>query len=312
MRTVLIIILLLGAVIGVIVFALRRRERDEIHSIDHYRNALHTLDDMRPPTPSVRILSADEAKELRQPHPGSLIRSDVPPPTGQFFEEVPPEDHQADIDAKSRAIRHALHHDDPKWAISRMQDRHVLQNREVLAAIGAVVLVVVLIVVGIAIGNSGSKHSTTTIPPVTRPNAPPTTTTTTVHLTKLDPQPGFTANAATYFVPATQFVLDVAATQGDCWATVTTVDGQILFNAAIAVGSSRSFQHAGGISVSLGAPGNVAVKMNAVPVDFPSGFAAPLKLSFVTMPTTTTTAAPASTTTTSSTTTTAPPTTQVP
>ena len=135
MRTVLIILLLLGTVIGAVVFALRRRERDEIHSIDHYRNALHTLDDMRPPTPSVRILSEDEAKELRQPHPGSLIRSDVPPPTGRFFEEGPLEEEPEETDAKGHAIRHALHHDDPKWAISRMQDRHVLQNREVLAAI---------------------------------------------------------------------------------------------------------------------------------------------------------------------------------
>jgi hypothetical protein len=193
-----------------------------------------------------------------------------------------------------------------------MQDRHVLQNREVLAAIGAVVLVVILIAVGIAIGTSGSKHETvtTTIPTVTRPTER-TTTTTTVRLTKFDPQPGSTASAATYFVPGTRFVLVVAATQGDCWATVTTVDAQILFNGPVASGSSQSFQHAGGINVELGAPGNVSIKMNSLPVNFPSGFAAPLKLSFVTMPTTTTTVV-TTTTTPTTTTTTSPTTTQAP
>jgi Domain of unknown function (DUF4115) len=317
MRTALIVLLVIAGLLGLGVFALRRRERDEIHSIDHYRNALRTLDEMRPPTSSVRILSEDEARELRQPHPGSLIRSDVPPPPGRFFEDGPPgADDEAEVPAGHRRhLRSALHHDEPEWAMSRMQDRHILQNRELLAAAGAIVLLLILIVVGVAIGTSSSKHASSTTAAPSTTSAPRTTTSTTQRLTQLVAQPGFSATAATYYVPGTNLQAVVSASQGPCWTTVSTADNQTLFNGTIAGGASQSFQHAGALTVTLDAPGNVSVSVNGVPVVLPPGYGAPLALSFTAPPATTTTTSTtttSSTTTTTAPTTTAPPTTQVP
>ena len=308
MRTAIILILVLGLLIAGVVILVRRRDRDEIQTIDHYRNALSTLDDMRAPTGrTVRILSEDEARELRQVHADGPILSNKPITHGRlgpipganeerFFDDL-----GEPIPIPAGPIRSHLHHDDPQWALGRMQNRRVLPNRELLAAGGAIAVLLVLVVVGILLGSSGSSSknsSTTTIPHTTTTQASGTTTTVP---TVFQPAPGGSANAATYYVPGTHYVLVVSATQGGCWTTIKGLDGTVLFNSTIDMGSSQTVQRNGGIIVSYGAPGNVSLTLNGVKVALPSGYGAPFQMTFLPQP--------SATTTTSSTSTTMPPTT---
>ena len=110
-------IMILVVVAGVAVYFLRRREKDEIHTINHYRDALTTLDDMRAPSGrTVKILSADEARELRQPHPGAVIRSEPPrsprlsPPPGADRDLVF-DDNGEPIEYPVAQTRSHFHHD---------------------------------------------------------------------------------------------------------------------------------------------------------------------------------------------------------
>ena len=309
MRTAIGLVMILTVVIVVIVVLVRRRDRDEIHSIDHYRDALTTLDDMRAPSGrTIRILSEDEARELRQPHPAPLIRSEPPrsptrlePPNGPG-EPITFDDAGEPIELSDDPHRSHLHHDNPQWAIERMDNRHVLHNRELLAAGGALAVLAVLIVVGVAIGGSSgsSKHVATTTSQATTTTGPgrTTTTTTTALPTTFQPQPGATATAATYFVSGGSFTAVIQATGGPCWTIATGVDGSSLFTGSIPAGSSQTITKTGGFSVSLGAPGNVTVTMNGIPVAFPPSYGAPLVLSFISPPSSTTTTAPSSPTTT--------------
>ena len=302
--------MILVVVAGVAVYFLRRREKDEIHTINHYRDALTTLDDMRAPSGrTVKILSADEARELRQPHPGAVIRSEPPrsprlsPPPGADRDLVF-DDNGEPIEYPVAQTRSHFHHDDPEWAISRMSNRHVLHNRELVAAAGAIAVLIVLAVIGIFLGSSsGSSSKNKAQAPVTTTttkthHAPTTTTTLPAALTA---QPGATANAATYDVPSSRFAAVISASSsGACWTVVTSSSGGSLFAGSIAAGSSQSVQGSSGFTITLGAPGNASITLNGVPVTFPSGYGAPLTLTFVTpVPTTTTTTnSPVATTTT--------------
>jgi hypothetical protein len=329
MRTILGLVMI-GVVLVVFgVLLLRRRGRDEIHSIDHYRHALDTLQEMRGPTgSSVRILSDDEVRELRQPSPRPVIRTDarapipprIPPPPesidGMVFDELgsPTEPGTAAEMAAAAEAHHRapLHHEDPTWAISRMENRRPLQNREIKAAVGAGVVLVILIVVGVIIGRSSgdTSHttSTTTRSRTTTTKGPVATTV--PQPTSYAPVAGATAGAATYQVAGASYAVTVTATAGGCWTIATSGSGSQLFAGTVSPGSPQQIQGAAGMSISLGAPANATVEVNGVPVTFPASYSAPLVLTFVAPPTPTTT-----TTTTvppSAATTTSPPTTRTP
>ena len=101
-----------------------------------------------------------------------------------------------------------------------------------------------------------------------------------------------TASAATYYVAGSSYSVTVTASSGACWTVATSVAGSQIFAGSIPQGSSQLIQGTAGLAVSLGAPGNVTVKVNGVPVSFPSPFAAPLVLTFQSPPPTTTTTVP--------------------
>lgn len=323
MRTVLGLIMIVAILVIVGVLLLRRRGRDEIHSIDHYRHALDTLQEMRGPAgSSVRILTDDEVRELRKPTPLPVIRTDVRAPVPPRI-PAPPEGRDAMVFDESGtpseeqplepAGRGHLHHENPVWAINRMENRRPLQSREIWAAVGALLVLLVLIVVGVVIGrsSSGGSHATTTL--TGRPHTTttrPATTTTLAAPASWTPEPGGSATAASYQIPGSSYTVTVTAASGDCWTVATSASGSQVFAGSITSGSSQDIKGSSGLSVTLGAPGNVTVKVNGVPLTFPASFAAPLVLTFLTPPpattTTTTTTAPPTTTTTT------PPTTQVP
>ncbi len=311
----LIILLILAGGIGALLWT--RRSRDEIHSIDSYRNALDTLQEMRGPSASasVRILDPSEQEQLRQPpHPvGGFAKHIEPPETpsavapppgsrdGMVFREDIGRIDLGEVDGEGEHRGH----DTPTWAISRMEPRHPVQNRQIIAGLAAGAVIVLLVVVGVMIGSGsdkGSSASTTTTKPqrATTTTAPKTTTTTAPKITSYEPQSS-TATTATYLAPSGSYAITVKATGGSVWTIVTSATGDQVFAGAIDPGSPQTFKVSGGVEVNLGAPGYAAVSVGSLPVTFPTGFQSPLVLTFSPASSgaasTTTTVPPATTTT---------------
>ena len=313
----LIILLIVAGGIGVLLWS--RRSRDEIHSIDSYRNALDTLQEMRGPSASasVRVLDPSEQEQLRQPPPpaGSFARHIEPPETpaavapppggrdGMVFREDIGRSDVGEDDAEHRG------HDAPSWAISRMEPRHPVQNRQIIAGVAAGAVIVLLVVIGVVIGSrSGTtSHTTSTAVhrhrTVTTTTSPKVTTTTSPKITAYVPQSS-TATTATYVAPTGAYALMVKATGGSVWTIITSATGSQVFAGSIDPGSPQTFKVSGGVEVSLGAPGYAAVSIGGLPVTFPTGYQSPLVLTFSpattsasSAPVTTTTVAPSTTTT---------------
>lgn len=308
----LIILVALGGGIGALLWS--RRSRDEIHSIDSYRNALDTLQEMRGPTASasVRVLDPNEQEQLRQPSaPEPFFRSTIepppsavgPPPGGAdgmvFREDIgrsgANDDHDGPDDHRHRA------HDTPAWAMARMEPRHPVQNRQLIVVLAAGLVLALLVIVGILMGGSGSTSTTTTRAAPERSTttaAPRSTTTSLPKPAKYEPTSS-TATTASYEVPSGQASVKVTATGGSVWTIVTrSGGGGQLFAGAIDPGAPQSFKVDAGIEVNLGAPGYATLSVDGAPVSFPAGYQSPLVLSFAPAPPPTTTTAPPATTTT--------------
>ena len=311
----LIILLIVAGGIGALLWS--RRSRDEIHSIDSYRNALDTLQEMRGPSASasVRILDPSEQEQLRQPPPpvGAFAKHLEPPETpaavapppgsrdGMVFRE---DIGRSDVGEAETGGEHRGH-DAPSWAISRMEPRHPVQNRQIIAGLAAGAVIVALVIIGVVIGSgsgsstSGTTTTTTTHHRATTTSAPKATTTTSPKVTSYEPQTS-TATTATYVAPNGSYAITVKATGGSVWTIVTSAAGEQVFAGAIDPGAPQTFKVSGGVEVNLGAPGYAAVSVGSLPVTFPSGYQSPLVLTFAPATSTspTTTSAPASTTTT--------------
>ena len=311
----LIILLILAGGIGALLWT--RRSRDEIHSIDSYRNALDTLQEMRGPSASasVRVLDPSEQEQLRQPPPpvGAFAKhieppetpSAVAPPPGSRDGMVFREDiGRIDLGEGEGEGEHRGH-DTPSWAISRMEPRHPVQTRQIIAGLAAGAVIVLLVVVGVMIGSGSDKGpsaSTMTTKPqrASTTTAPKTTTTTAPKITSYEPQSS-TATTATYLAPSGSYAISVKATGGSVWTIVTSATGEQVFAGAIDPGAPQTFKVSGGVEVNLGAPGYAAVSVGSLPVTFPTGFQSPLVLTFSPpssgTASTTTTVPPATTTT---------------
>lgn len=327
MRTVIGLLVIVVIIAFVAVVLWRRRGRDEIHSIDSYRNALDTLQEMRgaPGSASIRVLAPEEQESLRQPPPQSTIKTGVVEPT---LENTPPPEvvspppgavdgmvFNDDVSELGRSTPLAdaeptRGHENPSWAIGRMEGRPPVQGRQVLVAGIAILVVLLLVVVGVVIGTKHSAtHSATTKHPSTtvahHPKRPvPSTTTTAAAPAAFAPQSA-TATSATYDMVANHFAVTITATQGACWTVATDAAGKQVFAGSVAPGTPQVIKSSGTLVVTLGAPANVSVSVGGTPVTFPSGYQTPLVLTFqfTASPTTT---APGATTTTSTTSTTLP------
>lgn len=306
----LLILLVIAGTIGALLWS--RRSRDEIHSIESYRNALDTLQEMRGPTASasVRVLDPAEQQELRQPttpeqfthhEPVAPPPPAVAPPPGShdgmvFREDIGRSGHGEDHDQE-------LHrgHDAPAWAISRMEPRHPVQNRQLIVGLVAGIAILLLVIVGVVIGGGGTgddKATTTTAPRRTTTTSPRTTTTTSPKVSAYAPQSS-TATTATYSIPTSTYSVTVKATGGSIWTIVTkSGSGEQVFAGSIDPGSPQTFKVSGGVDVNLGAPGYASVSIDRIPVTFPTGYQSPLILTFTPVPPTPPTTAPPSTTTT--------------
>lgn len=299
----------LGIIVIIIVVLLwKRRTKDEIHSIDHYRNALDTLNEMRTGagSSSVRVLDSDEARSLRQPEHREAIRSSNPRPVvgpppgsedGMVFDDTP---HQNRLSIEGE---HERGHQNPEWAISRAQSNPPFQNRQWYVMGIATAVVIVLLIIGVLIGSSQKSTPTSTTTSTTQkttskttiPKTPPTT----IPLTYV-PQAGGSATAATYTAPSTRYILMITATGGGCWTVANSQPANTqLFAGVVPPGTPQQIPVTGAVQVTLGAPGSVSVQLNGHAVTFPTSFQAPLVLTFqpATPPTTATTTPPTTTTT---------------
>ena len=312
MRTVVGLVIIIAIVVVIAVLLWQRRGRDEIHSIDSYRNALDTLQEMRGPaaSASVRVLDQSELEELRQPHPTDAIlhghfeepekvTAVGPPPAARdgmvFSEEIGRAERAAD-QGESRG------HEAPTWAIERMQSRPRFENRQIIVGAIAGVAIVAIVVIGALIGSSSSsntKSTTTTHPHASTTRATSTTTSTSApKVTSYQPESS-TATSATYAIPGSSFEVTIKATTGPCWTIVTASNGGAqLFAGSIQPGSPQVIKATSSIDISLGAPALATVSVGGIPVDFPQGFSTPLVLTLAPSTSTTPTTGSAPTTTT--------------
>lgn len=320
MRTLVGLLIIVVVIVVVAVLLWQRRGRDEIHSIDSYRSALDTLQEMRGPaaSASVRVLDQTEIEDLRQPHPSDAIlhghfeepekvSAIGPPPAardGMVFSE--------EIGRAERAAEgsEAKGHDAPTWAMERMQSKPRFENRQIIVGAVAGAVIVAIVLVGASIGSSPSPSKSTTMRHQVTTSHPPSTTTSTSappKVTSYQPESS-TATTATYAIAGTSFDVTVKATTGPCWTIITKSNGGAqLFAGSIQPGSPQVLKTTSSIDISLGAPALASVSVAGIPVVFPQGFSTPLVLTLAPA-TSTSTTVPATTTTTA-----APvPTTQVP
>jgi len=118
----------------------------------------------------------------------------------------------------------------------------------------------------------GAKHhAPARTTPATTKTVPPGTVVTPV---------AQTPRSATYRTSTTPFEVVLTAS-GPCWVRATeTTTGSVLWTGTLASGERQALPATGQVLVELGAPDAVAVSLNGKPVRLPSGFQAPLDLTF--------------------------------
>jgi outer membrane protein assembly factor BamB len=68
-----------------------------------------------------------------------------------------------------------------------------------------------------------------------------------------------------------------------CWVMATqAATGKVVWTGTIAAGASHSLSVSGDVVVRLGAPSDASVTLDGRPVQFPTGYRAPLDLTFQT------------------------------
>ncbi|HWF16290.1 MAG TPA: DUF4115 domain-containing protein [Acidimicrobiales bacterium] len=295
-------------VVGLVAAAvMRRRAQDDVHSVEHYHQRLHTLEEISShPTAAgagaednghddaaypARAFRVAGSSTVRLTDPGHTIVPPVPPPpVPNPSEPVQFDDSPADapkpnflIGSDDRAM-HSIDHRPRRLGGP-------------LAAVAAVlVLIVVLIVTGLH-SNTPPKHpkssGTATTVTTTRARSHPRsgagatghpkTTTTTATPPAVSAPTATSQNGATYQVADASYSLALSAKTGECWISATDVDnGMVLFTGVLTSGQSHTVTASGPVTVVAGAPAAFAATINGVSVQLPFGFQAPFTLKFET------------------------------
>lgn len=319
-------VVVVGVVAAVIV---SRRAQDDEHSVEHYHQRLHTLEELRThtaagaegrddnghseaafPASAFRVSSSSTVRLTDDPS-HAIVPPVPPPPVPNPSEPVLFDDDKA---AEARTFMTGV--DDP---VMHSINRRPRRFGGPLAAVAAVaVLIAVLIVTGLH-SNPPKKRSdtattvTTTTPAHSHSHAQPgagstthqkkTTTTTTVAPAVSSPTL-ISANGATYQVSDASYSLALTAKTGECWISATdSTTGSTLFSGVLTTGQSHTVTATGPVTVIAGAPAAFAATVNGVSVALPFGYQAPFTLKFLTPGaggTSTANAATGSTTTTTS------------
>jgi hypothetical protein len=327
-------VLIGGALAAVVVVGLvaaafvRRRAQDDEHSVEHYHQRLHTLEELRThtaaenedrqdnghseaafPASAFRVSSSSTVRLTDDPA-HAVVPPVPPPPVPNPSEPVLFDDDKA---AEARSFMTGV--DDP---VMHSINRRPRRLGGPLAAVAAVaILIAVLIVTGLHSDAPKKKSGTATTVTTTAPahahthaqtGAGSTThqkrTTTTTAPPAVSSPTLTSANGATYQVSDASFSLALSAKTGECWISATdSTTGTTLFSGVLASGQSHTVAATGPVTVIAGAPAAFAATVNGVAVALPFGYQAPFTLKFLTPGaggTSTANAATGSTTTTTS------------
>jgi hypothetical protein len=308
-------------VVAVAGFGLRRRSRDDVHSVEHYHRQLHTLQEMREhpsspgddehaayPAPAFRVGTST----VRLTDPNKPLVPPIPPPPVpnpsepvKFEDEGSAEEGPASVDgaqvdgapvdgAQSNGkAGDPSPQPDPGASVSAKGEARAMQAinhppRRLgapLVAVGAVtVLIVVLIVTGLHTTSSPPHHGKAATTATTAPahhSRSGRATTTTTVAAVVSAPSGATTHDATYQVADAAYSLALDATNGECWVQVTDASGAVLFTGVLYAGQSHTVPATGSVTVIAGAPDAFSATVNGVPVSLPSGFQAPFTLKFL-------------------------------
>ncbi|MGH8995089.1 MAG: RodZ domain-containing protein [Acidimicrobiales bacterium] len=273
---------LIGAavLIGLAVWALRRRGSDEMHSVAGYQHRLERLEEVRRrQIGSVRVVGGTrptgDAAEPVIGENGRIEISSAPAnrrpnddvDTGRFVTASPAE-HLGSGPTYRRGR---------DVSIARMQNR----PRRLGAPIAAAVAVIVL-VTGLAIAGAHSRSPHKTAPPTTvhhQRHSGTTSTTTTA------PPPTFTAastsgNDATYSLPFASYTVTFKATTGACYVQITNSAGLVPYAQSLAAGATEQMALTGTSKVTLGAPSHITITVDRTPVTLPTPLPGTLNITF--------------------------------
>jgi hypothetical protein len=269
LKVALVVLLVLGfAVVGLRVRKLRRDEqRARFSKLD--RRLVSPPPSPYQPSKGFRLLD-DESPAMTRPE---LRRPRLEPAPGYVFSESP-----ADSDEPAH---HQLRHD-AQWALARsaQRSRFSLGIRWLVVAI---VAVAVLAGATYATRSHGSRHTTTTTASPTTSSTAATTTSTTFPTTFA--ATSTSGSNAFYDVPAAKYLVSVTSVAGPAWVVYRMGPQHTLeFQGRVAQGDTKTLEMTGDAQITLGSPGNVAVRVNASAVVLPTPLTSPLTLNFRSTP----------------------------
>jgi Domain of unknown function (DUF4115) len=297
------LVVVVGVIAAVIV---RQHSHDDVHSVEHYHQQLHTLEEMRThPSPGSEDGNGEAAypastfrvsgsSAVRLTEPGHALIPPVPPPALPN----PTEPVTFDDDDGPEPIPGSFMTGGRDKAMDGINHRPRRLGGPIAAIVVVVVLVVVLIVTGLH-SNSPKHHDKSATTPTTHaahathahathPTSPSghhrTSTTTTTSPPAVSAPQAVSAHAATYQVSSSNYSLVLAATNGECWVEATnTATGSVLFTTTLFSGQSHAIPATSSVTVIAGAPGAFAATINGAAVTLPLGNQAPFTLHFVTV-----------------------------
>ncbi len=311
--------MLIGGVVGVVIVVaviaaviVRQRSHDDVHSVEHYHQQLHTLEEMRThPSPAGEDRNGEAAypastfrvsgSSVRLTEPGHSLVPPVPPPAVPN----PTESVTFDDEDAPEAIPASFMTGGRDKAMDGINHRPRRVGGPIAAVAVVVVLVVVLIVTGLhssppkghgksattattthttqATHGTHAAHGTQTTHGTHGAGRRPTSTTTTTAPPAISAPQAVSAHAATYQVSSPSYSLVLAATSGECWVEATnSATGSVLFTTTLFSGQSHTIPVTGPVTVIAGAPGAFAATVNGAAVTLPLGNQAPFTLHFVT------------------------------
>lgn len=274
---------LIGAavLIGLAVWALRRRGSDEMHSVAGYQHRLERLEELRRrQVGSVRVVGGTRpsARETPEPVIGEDGRIEIS--SGNSYRRPVEEEETSRFVTASASDQYRArptYRRGRDMSIARMQNRPRRLGAPIAAAAAVVVLVTGLAIAG---AHSRTPRKTATSTTVhTKRHTGTTTTTTTA------PPPTFTAAStsgddATYSLPFASYTVTFKATTGACYVQITNSAGLVPYAQSLAAGATEQLVLTGTSKVTLGAPSHITITVDRTPVTLPNPLPGTLNITF--------------------------------
>jgi len=148
--------------------------------------------------------------------------------------------------------------------------------RRAATAVAAALAIAAVAVAAISLSGGGahkSGNAATTTTLKHRGGGSPTTTTVTATTTPSSFKPtSVTATDVSFTAPSGHYTLAFQASGGACWIGIEqSTAGPWLYEQTLSNGQSATYKGSGPLVVRLGAPAYIALQMDGLPVELPSG-----------------------------------------